>query len=262
MKLLSLILGMFCAVSLTAQIVYTDDQWQKDKLVYAANNSMVIPEPTEFRLRTTGSALEIEIKLEGAHWKQLQAKPFKPVQSPWPMEESVEIFLDPGRSCSKFVQLAAGVDGNLFDSRLVKKPWTAKWTVTRTDFNGGVMLKFVIPFDDTMKKPETGDIWGFNICRNVKNAAPYFSTFAKVGRIFKNPSKFAELRFGNEKTFAAANQAKNLKQLAAVEKEIAAAGLTAYFAPQIAKLRKNCDETAVQDVKDELKLMKAMKEIK
>ena len=261
MKLLSLIFGMFCAVSLTAQIAYSDNEWQTGKITFASDNNRVIPEPTAFRVRTTASALEIEIKLEGAHWKQLQAKPFKPAQSSWPAEESAEIFLDPGRSCSKYIQLAAGVNGNLFDNRLVKKPWTAKWSVAREDFDGGVTLKFVIPFDDTMKKPETGDIWGFNICRNVKNASPYYSTFAKVGRIFKNPSKFAELRFGTEATFAAANQAKNLKQLAVVEKEISAAGLVAHFAARIAKLRKECNETDIQAMKDELKLMKAMKEI-
>ena len=262
MKFLPMLTALVCAVSLTAQIAYTDNVWQHDRFVFAADNSKVIPEPTAFRIRSTESSLEIDVKLEGTHWKKLQEKTFKPAPSKWPMEESVEIFLDPGRSCSKFIQLAAGVDGNLFDSRLVKKPWTAKWTAVREDFNGGVVLKFVIPFDDGMKKPSPGEVWGFNLCRNVKNAVPYFSTFAKVGRIFKTPSRFAELRFGNEKTFAAANQAKNLKQLAVVEKEISAAGLSSRFAPQIARLRKNCNETDVQALKDEFRLVKAMKEIK
>ena len=263
MKIISAICGIFCTASLAAQIVYTDNVWLQNRITFARNNNEVIPEPTAFRIRTTPSALVVEVKLgSAAHWKKFQEKPFTPVPSKWPREESVEIFLDPGRSCSKYIQLAAGVYGSLFDKRLEKKPWTAKWTVTREDFKGGVILKFVIPFDETMKKPETGDIWGFNICRNVKTAAVYFSTFAKVGARFHSPSKFAELRFGTETTFAEANLKKNLKQLSAVEKEISEAGLSSHFAVRIAKLRKSCNETDIQAIKDELRLMKIMKDIK
>ena len=262
MKFISAICGVFCTISLTAQIVYTDNVWQQDRITFARNNNEVIPEPTAFRIRTTPSALEVEVKLESSYWKKFQEKPFTPVPSKWPREESVEIFLDPGRSCSKYIQLASGVHGNLFDSRLVKKTWAAKWSVSREDFKGGVILKFIIPFDETMKKPETGDIWGFNICRNVKTADVYFSTFAKVGARFHSPSKFAELRFGTETTFAEANLKKNLKQLSTVEKEISEAGLSSHFAVRIAKLRKSCNETDIQAIKDELRLMKVMKEIK
>ena len=46
MKLLSLMLGMFCAVSLTAQIVYSDNEWQTGRITFASDNSRVIPEPT------------------------------------------------------------------------------------------------------------------------------------------------------------------------------------------------------------------------
>lgn len=249
-------------ISLSAVEAYTDNQWVVNKVMFASDNNKPIPEPTAFRVRTTAKALEVEIKLEGKHWKDFQKVPFKTTKNKWPMEESVEIFLDPGRSCSKYIQVAAGVNGNLFDNRYTKGPWKAKWTVKRKDFKGGVIFHFVIPFDNEFKKPGTGDIWGFNICRNVKHATPYFSTFAKVGTYFNTPSKFAELRFGTMKTFAAANQRKNLAQLRAVIKEINQNGFTAHFAQQIAKLKKNCDELAIQAVKDELRILKAMKDIK
>ena len=251
--------GIFAA---SAQVVYTDNQWRANCITFAADNNKVIPDPTAFRISATQKALIVEIKLEGTHWKQLQANKFKTAPTDWPAEESVELFLDPGRSCSKYVQLACGVNGGMFDSRFVKKPWGAKWTVQRIDFNGGVIMKFTIPYDKDLKKPEPGDTWGFNVCRNVKSASTYYSTFAKVGTVFNTPSKFAELRFGTEKTFTAANQAKNMKQFASVEKEIRALGFSKHFAPHIAQLKKHCDELAIQVVKDELRLMKAMKECK
>ena len=262
MKIFSILCTLFCTVSLAAQIVYTDNVWLRDRITYARNNNEVISETTAFRIRTTPSALEIDVELRSTLWKKFQEKTFTPVPSKWPREESIEIFLDPGRSCSKHIQLCAGIYGSLFDSRAEKKSGTVKMTVTREDFNGGVLLKFIIPFDETMKKPQPGDVWGFNICRNVKITAVYFSTFAKVGARFHSPSKFAELRFGTEKTFAEANLKKNLKQLSVIEKEISKAGLSSHFAAQIAKLRKRCNETDIQAIKDELRLMKILKEIK
>ena len=50
--------------------------------------------------------------------------------------------------------------------------------------------------------------------------------------------------------------------LASVTKEIKALGFTKHFAPRLKQLEKDCNELEIQAVKDELKLMKAMKEIK
>ena len=259
---LSLLLCTAGVIQLSAVEAYTDNQWVVNKIMFAADNSKPIPEPTAFRLNLTDKALIVEIKLEGKHWKDFQKNKFQIKKNVWPMEESVEIFLDPGRSCSKYVQIAAGVDGNVFDNRYVKKAWAAKWTVKRVDFQGGVTFQFTIPFDQEFKKPEIGEIWGFNICRNVKHTSPYFSTFAKVGTYFNTPAKFAELRFGTAKSFLAANQQKNKAMLASVTKEINALGFTKHFALRLKQLEKDCNELEIQAVKDELKLMKAMKEIK
>lgn len=257
--------GLLCAAagfSLCARVVYTDNEWQINRIMYAVDNNKPIPEPTAFRLRMTDAALVVDVKLEGDHWKKMQSVPFKAVTNVWPVSESVEIFLDPGRSCSKYVQVAAGMGGELFDNRFVKSAWNAKWTVKRSDFKGGSILSFTIPFDSEFKKPATGDVWGFNICRNVKNSTPYFSTFAKVGRYFNQPSKFAEMRVGTKKTFFSANQKKNLKQLELLKKEIVKNGFEAHFSVMIKTLEKDCDELAIQAMRDEFNLLKSMKEIK
>lgn len=259
---LSFLLCTAGMIQLSAVEAYTDNQWVVNKIMFAADNNKPIPEPTAFRLALTDKALIVEIKLEGKHWKDFQKTPFKIRKNVWPLTESVEIFLDPGRSCSKYVQIAAGVDGNVFDNRYVKKAWNAKWTVKRLDFKGGVTFQFTIPFDDEFKKPEIGEIWGFNICRNVKHTSPYFSTFAKVGTYFNTPAKFAELRIGTPESFLSANQQKNRKMLAEVEKEIKQAGFAIHFSKRITMLKKNCDELGIQAIKDELRLLKAMKEIK
>lgn len=261
-KTIAILLFVLTGLPLFAQVVYSDNEWRSNCITFAADNNRVIPEPTAFRVNVTDKALIVEMKMEGNHWKMFQSVPFKKVTNQWPSDESVEVFLDPGRSCAKYVQLAAGLSGTLFDSRYVKKTWAAKWRVERKDFKGGSFLKFIIPYDADLKKPETGDVWGFNICRNVKGPSVYYTTFAKVGAVFNTPSKFAELRIGTEKTFAAANQAKNMRQFASVAKEINALGLQKHFAPHIAGLKKHCDELSIQAVKDELRLMKAMKECK
>ena len=46
-----------------------------------------------------------------------------------------------------------------------------------------------------------------------------------------------------------------------MEKEISEAGLSSHFAVRIARLRRNCSETDIQAIKDELRLMKIMKDI-
>lgn len=259
------LLFLFCSFSLMASVVYTDNQWHVNKLGYASNNNKMIPYPSAFRVRMTQSAMEVDFKIEGDHWKDFQKNPFVRKNAVWPAEESVELFFDPGRSCSKYLQFAAGVNGNLFDKRFEKKPkaWNVSWKVTRQDFKGGVIFKFVIPFDRSFPKPAEGDIWGFNACRNVViNGTLTNSTFAKVGHLFNNPSKFAELRIGTKESFLAANQKKNLKQLAVLEKEIRAAGVYPYFAAEIAALKKNCDESELTFMKDEFQLIRLMKGIK
>lgn len=258
---------LFCvaAFSLSASPVYTDNIWRVNQIKYASNNDIVIPEATAFRARMTDKALIIEFKLEGHHWKSFQKTPFKIECGVWPRGESVEVFLDPGRSCSRYIQLAAGLNGKIYDNRYTKKTgkkWAAKWTVQRKDFKGGSYLTFTVPFDDEFKKPQLGEIWGFNVCRNVHHSARYFSTYAKVGSIFNTPSKFAELRFGTMAEFKKFNQAKNRKKFAQAEKEIRTLGLTKKLSAQIQYLKKDCNDTHLQDLIDEMNILKRMKEAK
>jgi len=243
-------------------VVYSDNVWQINKLFFATDNSKPITEPTSFRIKKGGEALHIEVKLEGFHWKKLQETPFTVNQNAWPSEESVEIFLDPGRRCANYVQIAAGVNGTLYDNRMIKKAWGASWSVKREDFKGGVLLHFTIPFDEEFELPEDGDIWGFNICRNVKNGSPYFSTFAKIGSVFNNPSKFAELRFGTETTFAEACRRKNIEDFLAVESELKTEQVLHEFRKKVADIKKEYNEIDITAIKDELKVIKAMKEAK
>jgi len=264
-KLLFVILGLFAVLPLMASVVYTDNQWHVNKLCFASDNNKPIPYPSAFRVRLTPNAMEVDFKIEGKHWKDFQKNKFVVKNAVWPGEESVELFFDPGRSCSRYFQFAAGVDGNRFDNRFEKNPkaWNVTWKVNRQDIKGGVIFKFIIPFDKAFPKPAEGDIWGFNACRNVVvNESLTNSTFAKVGHLFNNPSKFAELRIGTKKSFFAANQRKNLKQLAVLEKEIRAAGVYPYFAKQLETLKKNCDESELIFLKDEFQMIRLMKGVK
>ena len=263
MKIYALLLTLLFSVGAFAQILYTDNRWQVNELVFARDNNKKISDPTAFRIRNTDTYFEVDIRLEGSHWKMLQSVPFKMRAVGWPREESVELFFDPGRKCSKYLHIAAGVNGSVYDKRFTSSlsKWSAKWTVTRQDYKGGVILKFHIPYDSDFKKPEKGEVWGFNICRNVKNDTPYFSTFAKVGGRFDNPAKFAELRFGSQKEFFSAAMEKNRKLLSEVRKEIRKNGWEPQFAVRLEKLEKNCTEMDIRFLQDEMKMLKAMKEM-
>lgn len=262
--LLSFLAFVIILPSLSAQI-YTDNEWNVNQLHFASNNNKKIPHPSAFRVRMTPNAMEVDFRIEGAHWKDFQKNKFVTKNAVWPAEESVELFFDPGRSCSKYLQFAAGVNGNIFDKRFEKnaKAWNVSWTVSRHDFKGGVIFKFRIPFDKSFPKPVEGDIWGFNACRNVVvNGQLTNSTYAKVGHLFNNPSKFAELRIGTKQSFLSANQRKNLKLLAQLEKEIRAAGVYTYFAAQITELKQNCNESELTFMKDEFRMIRLMKGVK
>ena len=157
-KLLFVILGIFAFLPLMASVVYTDNEWHVNKLCFASDNNKLIPYPSAFRVRLTPNAMEVDFKIEGEHWKDFQKNKFVVKNAVWPGEESVELFFDPGRSCSRYFQFAVGVDGNRFDKRFEKNPkaWNVSWKVSRQDFEGGVIFKFVIPFDKAFPKPAEG----------------------------------------------------------------------------------------------------------
>ena len=260
MKLGVIFMVLAFAASTFAQVVYTDE-WRENELVYAGENDRKIEEPTAFRIRNTDTAFDVEVRLEGTHWKRLQSVPFKMEPVGWPREESVELFFDPGRRCTRYLQIAAGVNGGVFDKRFSAQKWNAKWTVTRQDFEGGVVLKFHIPYDQDFRKPAKGEVWGFNLCRNVKGDSSHFSTFAKVGAAFNNPSKFAELRLCTQKEFASITMQRNLIRLGEVRREIERCGLARQFETRLSELEKGCTEMDIRLLQDEIRMLKAMKEM-
>ena len=184
------------AVSVLAgtDIVYTEPQGKPavTRLFLAENNSVPASLQTRVYFRREGKMLLIyaEMEVEPSY----QAPEIKNGKGIWPDCESVELFLDTEGKGKRYFQLAAGIDGSLFDSRLKKKAWKPDWTCKVKREKGKWIAEFKIPAD--VRK---GTGWGFNFCRNVKESSSYFSTWAKVGAAFHNPGRFGVLYFGSRK---------------------------------------------------------------
>ena len=248
-------LGMSSFVS--AQTAYVmPDKWYED-IVYANDNDTRIPLETKFNVTYNQNAVVIRIHMKDPHATDLQSLP-KGTDGTWPKSDSIEIFLDPGRSCANYQQIAIGADGGRWDKRWLKKVKTS-WKSRVSIKNNGWNVEIELPCTDPgMIKPQLGDIWGFNICRNVKNPknGNYFSTWAHVGAVFNRPDKFGKLIFGNPGAAKKAMEAKIRKELDDFTCELKQKGLYRHFAIQ---LKKECTETDIRDMKDELLVLEKLK---
>ena len=90
--------------------------------------------------------------------------------------DSVELFLDPGRTRKTFCQWIVDAGGNVFDAARrqqaggklayeVSFDSRASSAVSRGE--DGWTAEFAVPFAELGGVPKEGAIWGFNVCRNI-----------------------------------------------------------------------------------------------
>lgn len=159
------------------------------------NTRAAVP-ATTFRLVFDAQCLYVGIQAE--EHELFPSTPAEPVvRDQWPAPPSVEIFLDAGCSRSVYVQLAAGLGGGRYDSRLTDATWNGAWEAVVVPVPGGWSMEIAVPFADLGgARPEDGTLWGLNVCRNRPGGLAGSSTWAPVGGNFHNPGRFGGLILG------------------------------------------------------------------
>lgn len=254
-------LALFCLCgTLLAQTVHTG-VWT-DGFGYAADNNTRIPLGTRFKVDFDAKNLYITVECMATGMDQIKKQP-KGKKRQWPRLDGIEIFLDPGRSCGKYFQLAVGANGAMYDSRC-KKVWKDYYTANVKLYDDKWTVRFAIPINTPMmQKAHLGDRWGFNVCRNVKTGGDYYSTWAKVGAFFHSPAKFATLIFGSKNQADQAMRKKNMADLKKLEKDLQKMGLYARYAKQIAKMKKgNFSQLDMRDIREEAAVDKMLEKVK
>ena len=110
---------------------------------------------------------------------------------------SLEIFLDPGRTRAHCYQFVVAADGREYDGEGKDAKWHVQWLASPSVGADGWTLELAIPYASLgVGAPRTGDTWGLNVCRN---RGPYDSnaTWSPVGEVFHTPALFGALVFGS-----------------------------------------------------------------
>lgn len=254
--------ALFCAVILAAQTAHVMPGKWYDEIMYATDNTSRIPAnvATKFNVTFDDQALTIRVDMKDPNAKDLLLLP-RGQDGKWPICESIEIFLDPGRTCSNYQQIAIFADHSRWDRRWPKKIKTT-WTSSFKIRDDGWYVELRLPYKDYgMVKPKVGDVWGFNFCRNVKNpkTGNYFATWAHVGSVFNRPERFGMLVFGSPEEAAKARTQKLQKELTLLTAELERKGVIKEFASQLRKMKEKCTETDIRDIREELLIIEKMK---
>ena len=122
--------------------------------------------------------------------------------------DCIEIFIDPKKSQTQYVQFMVSAMGDIYDSwmsptlgggvecednwSIAGKPsWNAEADVATTHDKAHYVIEMRIPFKNLAETPEVGQQWSANICRS----APHMQTWSPTGGIYHVPERFGTLRF-------------------------------------------------------------------
>ena len=89
-------------------------------------------------------------------------------------DDSVEIMIDPGRSISRYFQVAANAYGSTYDSvrqfggAQNDSSWEGNWQAATCIGDGFWSIEVAVPFYSLGITADTGSRWGLNLCRNVR----------------------------------------------------------------------------------------------
>ena len=108
-------------------------------------------------------------------------------------DDSVEVMIDPGRTMSKYFQLAANAYDSTYDSVRQSggaqndQSWEGDWDVATYIGDGYWSIEIAVPFHNLGITPETGSTWGLNLCRNIKAPHIAYTTIGAHGAYTNAP---------------------------------------------------------------------------
>ena len=111
-------------------------------------------------------------------------------------DDAVEVFLDPGATGSRYVQLIGNCVGSRWDSRGRDGAWNAKWDFAAAVGKNAWTAEFRIPFASLgVATPTDGATWGINLARDRRTPTPEVSSWAYTGDSFHEPARFGRVVF-------------------------------------------------------------------
>jgi hypothetical protein len=112
-------------------------------------------------------------------------------------DDSVEVFIDPGRTQRTYYHLSTNTLGTQFDQKVLSPAWNAEWTSAAKVLNGRWTAEVAIPFTSLgVTAPTAGDKWGLNLTRNrwVTGSVEYMAWAVPYGS-FHTPDRFGTAVF-------------------------------------------------------------------
>ncbi|MFP3904433.1 MAG: sugar-binding protein, partial [Armatimonadota bacterium] len=110
-------------------------------------------------------------------------------------DDCIEFFIDTNHDHQTFHQVVINPRGTVFDRESeTGKDWDADIQVAADTGDDAWWVECAIPFADLGGAPETGETWGFNVCRE-RRVQEELSTWAPTYGAFPQPERFGELVF-------------------------------------------------------------------
>lgn len=112
-------------------------------------------------------------------------------------DDSVEAFIDPGRSQQVYYHFSTNTLGTQFEQKVLSPAWNADWSSAAKLQNGRWTAEMAIPFASLgATTPTAGDKWGLNLTRNrwTTGSAEYITWAIPYGG-FHSPDRFGTAVF-------------------------------------------------------------------
>jgi len=179
-----------------------DPAWQgaahlTDFLRYRSDKPAV--DQTEAWVTYDDQALYVAARLYTRTPDELKAIETARDASVW-QDDCLEIFVDPQHTHSECYQFVANSIGSQFDALLPGggkgrgRAWNGTWTVKTAVDKDAWLVEMRLPFEDFGRRPESGETWGFNVCREAPSSGE-LSFWTDTGGKFTRVRGLADLVF-------------------------------------------------------------------
>jgi len=111
-------------------------------------------------------------------------------------DDSVEVFIDVGRTRKSYAHLVVNSLGVLMDEKGRNRNWDSGAKVAARLLRDSWRVEMAIPFSGLGRAPRKGETWGINFCRSrPRGASAEYSCWSCTFGTFHNPSRFGVATF-------------------------------------------------------------------
>jgi hypothetical protein len=229
------------------EALYTEERAITDFVVHTGD---ALPtEPTQAWLTNDDKALYVAFACPFPAGSELKLDATERDGTSW-LDESVEVFIDPGHTHSQYVQYCVNAAGVVRDSRAQDASWNSNVHVATRRQKDRWTMEMAIPFAELPLPLTVGQTWGINLVRNDRVHGET-STWSLGG--FHRPGRFGNVRLQANfipflaQALATAADAEQ-SAIERLRQDLTASGLPAATLAQV-KLSLAQAETAVQELR-------------